>query len=637
MIADVRLGLRLARGGEAGGRLRGAAHVLAQLVGSFVMLTTLAIIRAELDTPAYERDDLGLLVLTVVATIGVPVLVLVATAGRLSAVLRDRRLANLRTLGLSRSRTRLVAAVEAGATGLAGSVLGLIVFWISRPVVSNLQVGDRDWSSSAFAPWPLAAFLVVVGLPLAAVVVALVPGAHASPAERTRTVAAPTQKRPGLWRFAVLAIGLVAVAVSTIGAAEEIDMIWLYLLMGGGVLCAVGLLLVVPVLTRLIADVMVRVPGRPSVRIAGRRLQSQPAGVSRIVAGLLIGLFVVAGGRMVIGAWEDTPQYRAADQAIHEGPADYSVSSSDGGAVEPLAALDGVLGAFENRVVLFDCEDDGLCLSCFVGTCHDLESAVPDAVGCRDDRVAWLDDPSDVPLGPGNTMLWNGASDPPSLSARAPTPGADDVITSPASTYGVGDAMQAQVFIPIGTPGMAHLADKGRGDSTPEIVVEVDPQIMSEAELRQALHQIDPRADVFPMFDETELNFVAGLRALVWAVAAVVLAIGLLGFAIATVDRSVARRSEMVSLQLVGTPRSVIRAAQWWEAALPLLLGVLLAVASGTAVGAAYLALADSYDASPWGSVVTLGAVSLAGAIGIAGLTVVACAPRIRADLIRRA
>lgn len=647
MIADVRLGLRLARGGEAGGRLRGAAHVVAQLVGSFVMLTTLAIIKAELDTPAYERDELGLLVLTVIATIGVPVVVLVATAGRLSAVLRDRRLANLRTLGLSRSRTRLVAAVEAGANGVAGSGLGLIAFWISRPVVSNLQIGGRDWSSSTFAPWPFAAFLVVVGLPLAAVVVALVPGAQASSVPGIRTVVAPTRKRPGLWRFVVLAVGLVAVAVSTIGAADDIDMIWFYLLMGGGVLCAVGLLLVVPVLTRLIADVMVRVPGRPSVRIAGRRLQSQPAGVSRIVAGLLIGLFVVAGGRMVVGAWEDTPQYRAADQAIHEGPLRYEVNA-DGETRDDLAvvlaSLDGVEGSYVDRRVRTECteEEGSLCLEGFVGTCKDLEAAVPDVAGCREDRVAWLDGEFSYrdDAGPSIRWLGPGPDDQSGPTGRTPVPAVDAAITSKSAAYGVGSAMNAQVFIPIGTPGMKALADSERENTQFGTIVQVDPNRMSEAQFVDAVRVIDPRAEVYSDQNSdsyAELNFVAGLRALVWAVAAVVLAIGLLGFAIAMVDRSVARRAEMVSLQLVGTPRRVIRAAQWWEAALPLLLGVLLAVASGTAVGAAYLVIGDSYDASPWGSVVTLAAVSLAGAVGIAGLTVIACAPRIRAELIRRA
>jgi hypothetical protein len=92
----------------------------------------------------------------------------------------------------------------------------------------------------------------------------------------------------------------------------------------------------------------------------------------------------------------------------------------------------------------------------------------------------------------------------------------------------------------------------------------------------------------------------------------------------------------MVSLQLLGTPRRAIRAAQWWEALLPLALGLPGAVLLGWAVGRGYLGLAESLRASPWESTLTLGVLSTAAAVLIAGLTVVASAPRIRADLIRR-
>ncbi len=115
------------------------------------------------------------------------------------------------------------------------------------------------------------------------------------------------------------------------------------------------------------------------------------------------------------------------------------------------------------------------------------------------------------------------------------------------------------------------------------------------------------------------------------------LATGLVGFAIATIDRSVARRSEMVALQLIGTSRGTIRAAQWWEAAAPLVVGVVIAVATGSAVGRGYLAFSEERAPVPWQSLGGLAAVGIVASIGVAALTVVACAPRIRPELIRRA
>jgi hypothetical protein len=132
-----------------------------------------------------------------------------------------------------------------------------------------------------------------------------------------------------------------------------------------------------------------------------------------------------------------------------------------------------------------------------------------------------------------------------------------------------------------------------------------------------------------------DYDFVAGLRALVWAIAAVVLAIGLLAFAVAAVDRALARRREVVSLQLAGVPPSLLRRAQWLEAALPLGIGTVLAVGLGVLAGATYLTLADEPTHLPWTQSLTLAAVAALSSVVIAGLTVVAASPRLRPDVIR--
>jgi hypothetical protein len=136
--------------------------------------------------------------------------------------------------------------------------------------------------------------------------------------------------------------------------------------------------------------------------------------------------------------------------------------------------------------------------------------------------------------------------------------------------------------------------------------------------------------------DVVDYDFVAGLRALVWAVAAVILSVGLLSFGIAAVDRAVTRRREVVSLQLVGVSPSLLRRTQWLEAALPIMVGTLLAIGLGLACGATYLSLADDgVLAVPWAQALTLAGISVVAAAAIAGLTVVAASPRLRHELIR--
>lgn len=644
MSGEIRLGIRLARGSAPGERFRAVATAVAHLVGVWIMLLILAAVRAEIALPSYDGDGLPLLVLTVVATVGVPVAVLLATIARLSAAVRDRRLANLRVLGLSPSGTRVVAAVEAGAGAAVGSVLGVAIFWATLPILHKVDVVGRDWSTADFSPWLWSVVLVVVGLPLVAVAVALVPGAR--PAGTLTDAARLVPSRtPGLWRVLPLLAGLVLAAGSVTGAQIQLDYGRFLILVAGGVLTALGLILVIPVFTRLIAAVIVRVPGRPSLRIAGRRLEAQPAGVSRIVAGLLVALFVVAGSRVVLVAFETSNQYKTADAIANGDPATYDVVAPDAdvtGLATQLQSVDGVIAAYPQWQVMTGCDVDLPCLSAFVGRCADLEAAVPDAVGCSDNDVAWLDEAPDASVHLDPTISWStGHQDPepdpaePAITLRTPAP--DQRITSKASRYAVGDSMQAQVFIPLSTPGIAEVLSGIVADTAVPLAVRVDSRLLSLQDLEDAVGGMVPAADVYDPWEDGSYEFVSGLRTLIWAVAALVLSIGLLGFAVATIDRAVARRAEMVSLQLLGTGRGVIRAAQWWEAAVPLVVGVVMAIAAGSAVGYGYVYMADESAGPPWASIGLLLLVSSAAAVAVAGVTVAACAPRIRADQIRRA
>nr|MCW2727294.1 hypothetical protein [Aeromicrobium sp.] len=642
MTGAIRLGLRLARGATPGERLRAVATVAAHLVGVWIMLLVLAAVRAEIALPSYDGDGLPILVLTVVATVGVPVAVLLATIARLSAALRDRRLANLRVLGVSPGRTRVVAAVEAGAGAAVGGVLGVLAFWATRPALRGLDVAGRDWSSAEFAPWPWSVGLMVVALPLVAVAVALLPGARRAGTLTAEARLVPSGTHRG-WRALPLPAGLALTAGSTIGADGQLGYGRFAILVAGGVLSAVGLIVVIPVFTRVVAAVVVRVPGRPSLRIAGRRLEAQPAGVSRIVAGLLVALFVVAGSRVVLTVFEDSTQYRAADRTANGGPAAYEVVAPDVD-VQDLAtrleSVGGVIAAYPQWTVISGCRTGQPCLNAFVGRCADLEAAVPDALGCRDDRPAWLDDvPPDV-MDLGATITWSSSNQDPTAALQGPavtldTPAPDRVITS-TSRHAVSDGMQAQLFIPISTPGVSDVLNTAPVDSVVPLAAQVDPRVLSEEGLQEAATALAPTAQAYDPWEDGSYDFVSGLRALTWSVAALVLSIGLLGFTIATIDRAVSRRAEMVSLQLLGTGRGVIRAAQWWEAAVPLVVGVVMAIGAGSAVGYGYAATAGT-PGPPWASIGLLLAVSSAAAVGVAGLTVAACAPRIRAELIRRA
>ncbi|MEJ7702348.1 MAG: ATP-binding cassette domain-containing protein [Geodermatophilaceae bacterium] len=131
----------------------------------------------------------------------------------------------------------------------------------------------------------------------------------------------------------------------------------------------------------------------------------EPAGTTRLVAALLVALFVVAGGRCVLVAFETTPQYQRAALAASTGP--------------QLAQLDVPEGSSLNAGVLADhagctrgrtgspgrhrvhaggptrlppgADRPSTCGEAFVGTCAQLAFFSRQITGCRDDQAAWLD------------------------------------------------------------------------------------------------------------------------------------------------------------------------------------------------------------------------------------------------------
>lgn len=639
-MTAVLLGLRLAL--SPASRLRSLAMVLAALVGALTLLTTLAIARAELATAVGYQKELPRVMLAFVATIGLPVSLLVATVGRLAASLRDRRLANLRLIGLNPTQTRIVGAVEAGAAAVVGTALAWPVWWLLRPLLGSTELAGRQWPDWALQPSTLDQVLVAVGLPGLVACLAVLPqrGDAQRALERVRRA---ERRPPGLWRLLpVLAGSIICLAVVLHGPQNEQSDLVIAGFFGGVILTGLGLVLVVPVFVRLAAALLVRFGRGPTARVAGRRLEAQPAGVTRVVAALLIGLFLVTGARFVLVAFENTSQYLSAAHHIEQGQ-QLAVTTSGKHLTEVAAGARGVEGV--ERVVALPqlsaagCRDAARCLTwqAVVATCAQLKELEPSLHGCREgepmwlratmteermateiqevsarQRLTWVAGPAD---GKRARILETSAK----MAALDPLPGGRSVQEELGG-------LNADVVLP---PSLA-------GDLPPEtsytLVVSGPP---GRDLLDRLMAQPWSAHAGFSGPAYEEYDFVARMRTIIWTVAGVILAIGLLSFGIAAVDRAVQRRREVVGLQLIGVPRSLIRRAQWLEAMVPIGVGSVLAIGLGGLAGATFLSL-DEVTSMPWAQTGTIAMIAFTSAAIVAALTVVASAPRIRPDQIRR-
>lgn len=624
MRAAIQLGLRLAFQAEGAGRVRSILVASAAATGSMILLTATALSHADVvgSPDRYDqRMGFGWLSVAVVVGIGLPVLVLAATVGRLSASMRDRRLSNLRLLGLSPFRTRMVAIAETGVAAMAGSLLGAALFYVVRPLLTHVPIRGRTYPTELITPWPLALSVIVIGVPAAVAGVSSLP-------QRLDTVSALRRarradaKRPGWWRLVPLATGATWCAYFSSMAGTTQSDLWLSVnLIGSIITLGLGMLLVLPVAVRLMGDVLLLLARGPATTMAARRIQAQPAGVTRVISGLLIGLFLVTGARCVIVAFESTPQYIAAEHAIKvqqqvELSADLAAASE---LATELAAIPGVRGVIEvTRLVAHDgCGNGGTCLTGIVLSCADLARIAPGVTGCRDGEALWLTKPE--ANGPA-TALWRNDDNLTGVEIPLPRLWAGGDLRYASIELGV------DVIIPPTSPELAGLER-----SQVAMIVLSSPG----HDLMEKVSNANVKTELgLSGYDAGEYDFVKTVHSLVWAIATIILSLGLVSFAISAVDRAIARRREVVALQIAGVPRGVLRRAQWLEAAIPIGIGSVIAVALGIAAGATYLTL-DPAGGIPWTMGISLAMLATAGAVAVAGLTVIAASPAIQADLIR--
>ncbi len=222
-----------------------------------------------------------------------PVLILIATASRLSAARREERFAAMRLVGATPRQISVVSAVEAVVAAVAGVAAGFALFFVFRPLLSHVPFTGAPLAAGDLSLHRTDIVLAVIGVPVAAVVSARLAlrRVQISPlGVQRRTSSRP----PRIVRIIPLLAGIAVLAYFDAAGKPGAVGGQLLELLAGFVLLIVGLVLAGPWFTTAGARLMAGRSSRPSTLIAGRRLLDNPKAAFRFITGLVIALFVAS-------------------------------------------------------------------------------------------------------------------------------------------------------------------------------------------------------------------------------------------------------------------------------------------------------------------------------------------------------
>ncbi|MGW4589138.1 FtsX-like permease family protein [Amycolatopsis thermoflava] len=540
--------------------------------------------------PDASSPQLIFLLMVGVVVLLIPMLVLLSAAGRIGGAERERRLSTLRLAGARRGQVHRIAAGESLAGALAGGALGVAIYLAVRGSAAGLEFEGITVFRPDFVP----------GWPLGVVVALLVPVLAVGPAwfGLRRLVVEPLavlrnakpERRRLWWRLVLIALGVVLLLPDKLLGVSSRPGSTLPFLLAGSTLLLIG----VPAIMPWITDFVVRRirGGSPAWQLAVRRLQLDSGTPNRVVAGVVVVLAGVITLQTMIGsAAADADRPRVATGAGN-------LSVTDNAEAEAMRLLDGtpgLVGAYPIQRLAAS-PGTGRPVELLVAPCPVLEHLFGTS-GCVDGAVYVV---AGAGVQPGSTMRVDDVRFTVPADAATASPGAAGV------AHGVGLAV---------TPSAAsaqHLPGGGRMIEL--LLAPGEPGAMDR--IRATLGPLGWQATAY-----SEDEYYGGGDDFLTAVNGLLYTGGLLGLVIAAVSLLVLlagqlseRRMAFAAMHASGVPLPVLGRSLLWQNAIPLVFGVVVAVAVAIGTGALLVRL--------------LGAdISLhvdVGFIGVAAVTAVA-------------
>ncbi|KOT26910.1 membrane protein, partial [Streptomyces sp. NRRL WC-3701] len=551
-----------------------------------------------------SRDmDPVLLVLILVGCVVLlmPVAIFIATAVRFGGERRDRRLAALRLVGADNHMARRIAAGEALLGSLFGLVVGVGMFLLGRQFIGAVDISSLNAFPTDLSPVPALAVLILLAVPASAVVVTLfaLRGIAIEPLGVVRS-AVPRRRRLW-WRLPIPVIGLgVLAAFGTVD--RKTGSVNTYLIGGGAVLTLLGLTMLLP---WLVEAVVARFKGGPVPwQLAARRLQLSSSSAARAVSGITVAVAGAIALQMLFTAVGDDFT-KPTGQDASRAQLQVMLPARDGAATQKMIdafngtkGVSGVIATVNSRIVSPGPErNEGgfpLSTSLTVGSCETLQEIARPGP-CKDGDVflikggpgSYTDEELPKVVSPGARVLLNDFDEHGKLKGR-PTPWTLPRTIRPvdARPDPTGEE-RTGLFATTGAIDVAKLADP-----TARAMVRLDPAVPDAAEYaRNTAARIDVTANTFQLMDTSDdRRFVSVRNGLLIASVATMTLIAA-SMLVTTLEQLRERRRLLSVLVAFGTRRGTLAWSVLWQTAVPMALGLALAVAGGLGLGRVLLGL----------------------------------------------
>ncbi|MCT2585722.1 FtsX-like permease family protein [Actinophytocola gossypii] len=540
----------------------------------------------EVPTGTGMPPQLLLLVLIGAVVLLLPVFIFVSSASRIAGAERDRRLSALRLVGAGSRQVRRIAAAESLVSALAGLVLGSAAFLYLRTFAEDVEFFGMRVYQSDVVPSPVLVGLIVLAIPALAVLTALFALRRTiieplGVVRRTKPV-----RRRAWWRFAMVAVGVVL--LFTGGGGDEGSDTWAVAVSVGTTLLLVGVPVLLPWLVERVSG---RIHGGPSSwQLAIRRLQLDSGTSARVVGGIAVVLAgAIALQTMLMTLESDVGLANAPEEQPEptiEVRAEESVADE---VTDEVIAVPSVLATHQVRGTSVYVPGQSAEAAGYpylhVMDCAALLafSGVEDCTDGDVFRFAGMGDQ----VRPGQRLEFREYLDP-----NAPE-GDYDVVgdwTVPETVREVPTERADYAYGgTIATPGAVE------GVTLPEmrtvIRVEADPNSDELEQLRNAVAGFGWRASMFSYNtaeDRTaDQQMFVTIRNGLYAGAIFTLLLAGVSLLVLALEQIRERRRPLAMLVASGVQRAVIARSLLWQVALPIALGVLVAVLTG--VGLAWL------------------------------------------------